>query len=52
MQDRAHLFTEIEAAISVEQLDRYAKGWLLDGEIRQLSQSTLDGRRIVIDKLL
>jgi integrase/recombinase XerC/integrase/recombinase XerD len=52
MQNTAHLFTKNEAAISVEQLERYAEGWLLDGEIRQLSKSTLDGRRIVIDKLL
>jgi hypothetical protein len=41
MQNTAHLFTKNEAAISVEQLDRYAKGWLLDGEIRHLSKSTL-----------
>src|SRR5438309_288484 len=52
LENRAHLFAKTEAALSVEQLDRYAKGWLLDGEIRQLSAATLAGRRIVIDKLL
>ena len=52
MQNTALSFTKTETALSVQDLEQNAVGWLLDGEIRQHSQATLAVRRIVINKLL
>jgi len=52
MQKTAHPFPKSEVAIGLAELDRYAKGWLLDSEIRQLSPGTLASRRLVVEKLL
>src|SRR5579862_6297824 len=49
----SHLtFTNSAASVSVSALAKNAPGWLLDGEIRQHSHTTLALRRIIIDKLL
>lgn len=39
-------------ALPVDRLEYYAKGWLLDSEIREHSDQTLYGRRLVTAKLL
>jgi len=38
--------------VRVEDLRRYADGWVLDGEYRQLSETTLIKRRGILDRLL
>jgi site-specific recombinase XerD len=48
--------TELSSVIStdgipVSKLRRYAEGWLLDCDIRQLSRNTITTRRIILDKL-
>lgn len=40
---------EIAASICVEDLRRFAQGWTLDGEYRQLSPLTTEARRNVLD---
>jgi site-specific recombinase XerC len=52
MQKTALRFTKHEASLGVAQLERYAEGWLLDGEIRQHSQRTLGNRQIILSKLV
>jgi site-specific recombinase XerD len=52
MQKTALRFTKNEASIGVAKLERYAEGWLLDGEIRQHSQQTLTTRKIITSKLV
>lgn len=52
MQKTAHRFTESEAGIDVRQIERYGKGWLLDGEYRQLSPHTVAARKSLLDKLV
>jgi hypothetical protein len=37
--------------LTVAQLERFGQGWVLDGEIRQLSPRTLEERRYLIQKL-
>ena len=45
-------FAKCEPGLPTEQLERYAEGWLLDGDIRQHSQRTQDSRRDIVQKLL
>lgn len=52
MQKTAHSFTKTEVTFSLADLERYAKGWLLDSEIRQLSPGTISNRKLIIEKLL
>ena len=39
-------------ALSLAEIERNGEGWLLDGEIRRHSKTTLTNRRLIIDKLL
>ena len=41
-----------DSDITVRELSRAAEGWLLDGEIRQHSQRTVDSRRDIVAKLV
>ena len=41
-----------EVALSPAQLEQYAQGWLLDGEIRQHSRATHSLRRLILSKLV
>ncbi len=41
-----------DAEITTADLERHAKNWLLDGELRQLSKRTLEARRFLLDKLV
>jgi hypothetical protein len=41
-----------ESAFAVSDLERYAEGWLLSGEISQHSERTLETRRAIIRRLL
>jgi len=52
MQNSPLRFTKTDAALSVDELERYADGWFLSGDIDQHSQATLDIRRLVVNKLL
>jgi integrase/recombinase XerC len=52
MQKTEHSFSKTNVSISVADLERYAKGWLLDSEIRQLSPGTVSNRTLIIEKLL
>jgi len=52
MQKTAHRFTDSDTSLGISELDRHAQGWLLDGEIRQLSPNTLYARRLLVEKLL
>jgi hypothetical protein len=52
MQKTAPRLTNSGTSFSVSKLQLYAQGWLLDGEIRQLSKRTLDTRRDLVKKLL
>lgn len=45
-------FQKTESALSLADIERNAEGWLLDGEIRQHSDTTLANRRLILDKLL
>jgi integrase/recombinase XerC len=40
------------STLTVGDLSRHAQGWLLDGEVRQLSPNTLAARKNVVEKLL
>jgi hypothetical protein len=40
-----------EFSIHASELQKFTEGWLLDGEIRQHSQTTLKLRRLLIEKL-
>ncbi|MBI3909342.1 MAG: tyrosine-type recombinase/integrase [Armatimonadetes bacterium] len=40
------------ASIPTNDLARCAPGWILDGEVRQLSKRTLEARRFLVDNLL
>jgi hypothetical protein len=51
MPHRPPLFTSSGVAILTAELAAYAYGWLLDGQIRQLSARTLDSRRRLLAKL-
>jgi len=50
MQNRPLSYTKTDATIGTPELVRLAQGWLLDGEIRQHSDRTLDIRRFLVDK--
>lgn len=52
MQKRPLSSASSEAHLDLSILERFAEGWLLDGEIRQHSPQTNAVRRIVIQKLL
>ena len=53
MHNRAPGFSKSDGvSISVTDLERYADGWLLTGEIDQHSSRTLEARRSILDKLL
>jgi hypothetical protein len=52
MQKTAPPFPKSEVTVGLAELERYAKGWLLDSEIRQPSPGTLASRRLVVEKLL
>ncbi len=52
MQHSALSLAKTEASLLTAQLEQCAVGWLLDGEIRQHSPTTLAIRRIVVNKLL
>jgi site-specific recombinase XerD len=49
---RAHRFASPGISIPLPELEDHARGWLLDGQIRQLSPSTLAARRFLVGKLL
>jgi integrase/recombinase XerD len=42
----------IETGLSVKDLERYAEGWFLSGEISQHSAATLANRRLIVKNLL
>ena len=46
------LLGDSESSISRVNLKRFADGWLLDGDARQLSAQTLYARKFVVGKLL
>jgi|SRR5579871_1703493 len=50
MQKTEHSFTKTDVTIGVAELERYARGWLLDSEIRQLSPGTISNRKLIIEK--
>lgn len=52
MQKTELPFSNSNPGISVSDLSRFAEGWLLDCEIRQHSQATLDNRRLVLNNLV
>lgn len=52
MQKTPLSFGVSETDLALPQLEQFAEGWLLDGEIRQHSPQTRAVRRIVLDKLL
>ncbi len=52
MQQTAHLLRKTDSCIGFQDLRRYAEGWILDCDIRQLSWRTIENRRLVIQKLL
>src|SRR5690349_2506535 len=41
-----------EHALSTEELPRFVKGWVLDGQYRQLSKQTLSLRQCICDRLI
>lgn len=51
MKKTAHLLTDSRTSISTSDLDAQSRCWLLDSEIRQHSQATIDNRRLILDKL-
>ena len=52
MQNRPPRYTKTDASIGTSELARAAQGWLLDCEIRQHSNRTLDSRKSIVDKLI
>ncbi|SRR5258708_4144143 len=52
MKNSPPSFIISESALSPADVQRYADGWLLSGEIDQHSHRTLDSRRSIIQKLL
>jgi hypothetical protein len=44
--------TKTEASLLLSDLATHAQGWILDGEIRQLSRRTIEARRFLVEKLL
>lgn len=52
MAKTAHRFTKTDEALLVADLASLAKGWILDGEVRQLSKCTTEARRFLVEKLL
>ena len=52
MKQTALLSRKTTTSISVADLEYQARGWLLDGEIRQHSQSTTASRRLITGKLV
>jgi hypothetical protein len=50
MPETAHRFAKTGAAPSVADLEHLGQGWLLDGEIRQLSPRTLEARRFLVER--
>lgn len=59
MKKTALYFSETKAsnpvennAISIADLERYAQDWLFDGEYRNHSRNTIDGKRDFVQKLL
>lgn len=51
MQETALRFKKTGPGIPTTDLQQYAQGWLLDGEIRRLSKQTLAARRFLVGKL-
>jgi len=41
-----------EASLSLADLQKYAEGWFLSGEISRHSAATLDNRRLIVKNLL
>jgi len=52
MQRKTASISKPTSGVSTSQLARYAEGWLLDGEIRQHSQSTTNLRKLLVKKLV
>lgn len=52
MEKTALRYAKTDSMVSLSILERYAEGWLLDGEIRQHSPQTLTTRRIIVSKLI
>ena len=52
MKKKVTSFVKSAGSMSVAELERYAPGWILDGQCRQLSPQTLYARQLVIGKLL
>jgi len=52
MRKTALSFTKNDSSVGISELAHQASGWLLDGEIRQLSPQTRAFRRLLLDKLL
>jgi hypothetical protein len=40
------------STLSAGEISRHGQGWLLDGEVRQLSPNTIAARKNMLDKLL
>jgi site-specific recombinase XerD len=51
MPQRPPLFAKTGGAIRTAELPGCTQGWLLDGQVRQLSERTIDSRRRLLDKL-
>ncbi|HEY3413900.1 MAG TPA: tyrosine-type recombinase/integrase [Armatimonadota bacterium] len=52
MQKREPQCAIPQTDLDVRSLERSVEGWLLDGDIRQLSDRSLGNRRMVVDKLV
>jgi len=52
MAKTAPRFAKTGPSIPAAELLQLGQGWLLDGEIRQLSKRTLEARRFLVEKLL
>ncbi len=51
MPQRPPLFVKTRGAILTAELPGYTQGWLLDRQVRQLSDRTIDSRRQLLEKL-
>ena len=51
MPQRPPPFAKTGGAIASAELSGYLQGWLLDGQVRQLSERTIDSRRRLLHKL-
>ena len=52
MNKRQLLLANSESSISVKSIETWARGWLLDCELRQLSNTTISNRKLIIEKFL